>query len=131
MIAFVEMIVTFAALTALCLFLNTKMRLAAGLTPLFVLCGTVVWYSTLGSVHMLVPAGIVWFGAAAAACVWLWRKHKEISAKPADAGLCPKPFAFFCKFRHKYSIRRPHVVSCWRQICNILSIYYKLYASTL
>lgn len=78
MIAFVEMIVTFAALTALCLFLNTKMRLAAGLTPLFVLCGTMVWYSTLGSVHMLVPAGIVWFGAAAAACVWLWRKHKDI-----------------------------------------------------
>lgn len=37
-----------------------------------------VWYSTLGSVHMLVPAGIVWFGAAAAACVWLWRKHKDI-----------------------------------------------------
>lgn len=78
MIAFVEMTVTFAALTALCLFLNTKMRLAAGLTPLFVLCGTMVWYSTLGSVHMLVPAGIVWFGAAAAACVWLWRKHKDI-----------------------------------------------------
>ena len=69
MIAFVEMTVTFAALTALCLFLNTKTRLAAGLTPLFVLCGTMVWYSTLGSVHMLVPAGIVWFGAAAAACV--------------------------------------------------------------
>ena len=59
------------------------------------------------------------------------QQHKEISAKPADAGLCPKPFAFFCKFRHKYSIRRPHVVSCRRQICNILSIYYKLYASTL
>ena len=78
MIAFVEMTVTFAALTALCLFLNTKTRLAAGLTPLFVLCGTMVWYSTLGSVHMLVPAGIVWFGAAAAACVWLWRKHKDI-----------------------------------------------------
>ena len=78
MIAFVEMTVTFAALTALCLFLNTKMRLAAGLTPLFVLYGTMVWYSTLGSVHMLVPAGIVWFGAAAAACVWLWRKHKDI-----------------------------------------------------
>ena len=54
MIAFVEMIVTFAALTALCLFLNTKMRLAAGLTPLFVLCGTMVWYSTLGSVHRCV-----------------------------------------------------------------------------
>ena len=78
MIAFVEMTVTFAALTALCLFLNTKTRLAAGLTPLFVLCGTMVWYSTLGGVHMLVPAGIVWFGAAAAACVWLWRKHKDI-----------------------------------------------------
>ena len=69
------------------------------------------------------------FGAKAVSYTHL--QHKEISAKPADAGLCPKPFAFFCKFRHKYSIRRPHVVSGRRQICNILSIYYKLYASTL
>ena len=59
MIAFAEMTVTFAALAALCLFLNTKTRLQSGLAPLFVLCATMVWYSVLGSVHLLVPAGIV------------------------------------------------------------------------
>ena len=78
LIAFIEMTVTFAAFVALCLFLNTKTRLPAGLAPLFVLCGTMVWYSVLGSVHLLAPAGVLWFAAALAACVWLWCKHKDI-----------------------------------------------------
>lgn len=81
MIAFAEMTVTFAALVAMCLFLNTKTRLQPGLAPLFVLCATMVWYSVLGSVHMLIPAGVVWFAAALAACVWLWLRRKEIRWK--------------------------------------------------
>ena len=67
MIALTEILITFAALLALCLFLHVKTGLPSGAAPLFVLCGTMVWYSVWGSVRLLVPAGALWFGAALAA----------------------------------------------------------------
>lgn len=72
------MCVTFAAFVALCMFVCARYGLSAGAAPLAVLCGTMVWYSALGSVHLLIPAGILWFAAALAAGVWLWLRRKNI-----------------------------------------------------
>ena len=78
MIAFLEILITFAALLALCLFVHVKTGVSSGAAPLFVLCGTMVWYSVLGSVHLLLPAGFLWFFAALAAAVWLWLHRKAL-----------------------------------------------------
>lgn len=81
MVAFLEILVTFAALLALCLFLSAKTGLASGATPLFVLCASMVWYSALGCLHLLPAAGVLWFAAAAAAAVWLWLHRKKLSLR--------------------------------------------------
>lgn len=78
MTAFLEVMVTFAALAAMCLFLHTKTELPSGATPLIALCGTMVWYSVMGSVHLLAPAGAVWFAAALGAGVWLWLRRARV-----------------------------------------------------
>lgn len=77
-VACVEMCITFAALLALCVFVYAKFHLAAGAAPLAVLCGTMVWYSVLGSVHLLPAAGFLWFAAALAAGGWLWIHRKDV-----------------------------------------------------
>ena len=81
MIAFLEILITFAALLALCLFVHAKMGVSGGAAPLWVLCGTMVWYSVLGSVHLLLPAGFLWFLAARAAAVWLWLHRKTLAPR--------------------------------------------------
>jgi len=78
LIAFIEMGITFTAFLALCVFVYAQCGLAAGAAPLTVLCGTMVWYSVLGSVHLLIPAGVLWFAAALAACVWIGLRRKQI-----------------------------------------------------
>ena len=78
MVAFVEMCATFAAFAALCVFVCARCGIAAGAAPLAVLCGTMIWYSALGSVHLLIPAGVLWFAAALAAVVWLWMRRKSV-----------------------------------------------------
>ena len=57
MAAFIEILITLAALLALCLFVHVKTGLASGAAPLAALCGTMIWYSVLGSVHLLLLAG--------------------------------------------------------------------------
>lgn len=81
MIAFLEILITFVALLALCLFIHVKMGVSSGAAPLFVLCGTMIWYSVLGSVHMLLPAGFLWFLAALAAAFWLWKHRKALEPR--------------------------------------------------
>lgn len=78
MAAFIEILITLAALLALCLFVHVKTGLASGAAPLAALCGTMIWYSVLGSVHLLLLAGFLWFAAALAAAVWLWRHRKML-----------------------------------------------------
>ena len=78
MVAFLEILITFAALLALCLFVHAKTGVSSGAAPLFVLCGTMIWYSVLGSVHLLIPAGFLWFLAALAAAAWLWLHRKTL-----------------------------------------------------
>ncbi len=106
------MFITFAALCALSLFACARLKLAAGAAPLAVLCATMVWYSALGSVHLLIPAGAVWFGAALAACVWLWLHRGELSAReiftPATVYFLLASLAVIVLF----AIRRP-VFSEW------------------
>ncbi len=72
------MCATFAAFAALCVFVCARCGIAAGAAPLAVLCGTMIWYSALGSVHLLIPAGVLWFAAALAAVVWLWMRRKSV-----------------------------------------------------
>lgn len=81
LIAFLEILITFAALLALCLFVHAEMGLASGAAPLFVLCGTMIWYSVLGSVHLLFLAGVLWFLAALAAAFWLWKRRKTLDPR--------------------------------------------------
>lgn len=112
MIAFLEILITFAALLALCLFLHAKTGLASGAAPLFVLCGTMVWYSVLGSVHLLLPAGFLWFLAALAAALWLWRHREKLDLRkvfsPAFVYFMLASLAVFVLF----AVRRP-VFSEW------------------
>lgn len=112
MIALLEILITFAALMALCLFLCAKTGLPSGAAPLFVLCGTMVWYSVWGSVHLLVPAGALWFFAALAAAVWLWLRRKTLSLRalltPALLYFVLASLAVFVLF----AVRRP-VFSEW------------------
>ena len=65
MAAFIEILITLAALLALCLFVHVKTGLASGAAP-------------LASVHLLLLAGFLWFAAALAAAVWLWRHRKML-----------------------------------------------------
>lgn len=73
--------VTFGALVCLCIFCTKKWNVPAGISPLFVLYATILWYSVLASVNLLFPAGILWFAAAVLALVWLVRKRGEIRWK--------------------------------------------------
>lgn len=107
LIAFLEIFITFAALLALCLFFHAKTGLASGAAPLAVLCGTMLWYSVLGSVHLLLPAGFLWFLAALAAAVWLWRHRKTLAPReifsPALVYFVLASLAVFVLF----AVRRP------------------------
>ena len=73
--------VTFGALVCLCISCTKKWNVPAGISPLFVLYATILWYSVLASVNLLFPAGILWFAAAVLALVWLVRKRGEIRWK--------------------------------------------------
>ena len=51
--------ITFLALVCLCVFCTKKWNVPAGISPLFVLYATILWYSVLASVNLLFPAGIL------------------------------------------------------------------------
>ena len=77
--AFLECLVTFFAVCVLSVFAAKKWRVPAGAAPFAVLCGTVLWYSVMACIDQLMPAGILWFGMAAAALCWLWPVSYTIS----------------------------------------------------
>lgn len=78
MIAGLQVLLTFLALLALCVFVTHRFSLSAGIAPFFVLCITILWYSILGCFDLLSLAGWLWFFAALAAAVWLFTQHKKI-----------------------------------------------------
>ena len=69
MIAFLEILVTFAALLALAGFFAGRTRLPAGAAPLLALCLSVLWYSALACLDLLFLGGVLWFLAALLALV--------------------------------------------------------------
>lgn len=76
--AFLECLVTFFAVCVLSVFAAKKWRVPVGAAPFAVLCGTVLWYSVMACIDQLMPAGILWFGMAAAALCWLWLRRKQL-----------------------------------------------------
>lgn len=81
MLAFLQVMLTFAALLALCAAAAHKLRLPAGMAPFFVLCATILWYSAAGCLDLLGAAGAVWFAAAIASLAWLWLRRRALEWK--------------------------------------------------
>ncbi len=81
MTAWIESIVTFAALCAQSAFLAGKTRLPAGAAPLAALCGAILWLSGAGCLNLLLPAGAVWFALAALAAAWCFKNRARLAEK--------------------------------------------------
>ncbi len=81
MTAFLEIFVTFACVCGLALFAVGRFRLPAGIAPLAVLCGTMVWYTAFGCADWLAAGGVLWFAAAALAIVWCVRHRKSFAKR--------------------------------------------------
>lgn len=71
MTAFFEIFLTFAAVLVFSVALAAKTKLNIGICPLFVLCGTMVWFSLFGCFDKLVLGGSAYFVLAAAVVVYL------------------------------------------------------------
>lgn len=80
MLAFLEILITFAAVLLFCAELHVRARVAIGLCPLFVLCGTMVWYSVFACFDLLLVAGTLYFVLAALALADLVRQRKTLRA---------------------------------------------------
>ena len=86
---YLDVVISFAALAALCLFLYVRCDLPASLTPLAAVSGTMVWFSIAGMAGLLRPMGWAWFVLAAAAQFaggFLWRiiKDKQTAKTKAE-----------------------------------------------
>lgn len=79
LIAFLEILVTFAALLALAGFFAGRTRLPAGAAPLLALCLSVLWYSALACLDLLFLGGVLWFLAAFLALVWCVKNRRAFT----------------------------------------------------
>ena len=79
---YLDVVISFAALAALCLFLYVRCDLPASLTPLATVSGTMVWFSIAGMAGLLRPMGWAWFVlAAAAGAAGLWKTSPKKLAR--------------------------------------------------
>lgn len=89
-----ELLLTFCSLLAIfcwILFFLTVCRVPAALSPLLVLCCTVLWFSAAGCLDVLRVAGYLYFGAAIAAGIFLFAGPK----RPSRDVLHPVLLSFF------------------------------------
>ena len=86
---YLDVVISFAALAALCLFLYVRCDLPASLTPLAAVSGTMVWFSIAGMAGLLRPMGWAWFVlAAAAGAAGLWKTSPKKLAGLLRPGFC-------------------------------------------
>lgn len=83
--------VTLLGVISLSIFCAHRLRIEAGLAPLLVLCATILWYSLMGCLDLLFPAGMIWCATALAAAIYLLTIHRRVDWK----GLFSPGFVFF------------------------------------
>lgn len=79
MFDFICVLATFAVVLLMAAAISAKTGLAAGTAPLFVLAGTMVFYTLFGFFDLLLVAGLAWFALGIWALVWLVRQRKKIN----------------------------------------------------
>lgn len=109
-----DVVISFAALALLCLFLVRRCGLHPSLAPLAALCGTMLWFCAGGMLGILRPMGWAYFVLAAGLGVWglagLRRQRRDL----VSPGLCLF-FGLGAVFLVYLAVRQP-VVSVWDEM---------------
>lgn len=86
---YLDVVISFAALMALCVFFCLRCAMHPSLAPLASLSATMVWFSVAGMAGLLVPMGWTYFALAAVAGVaGLWRADRKKLAGLLQPGFC-------------------------------------------
>ena len=86
---YLDVVISFAALLALCVFFSLRCKLPASLAPLAALSATMIWSSIAGMAGLLRPMGWAYFLLAAAAGVaGLWKSDTKKLAGLLQPGFC-------------------------------------------
>ena len=109
-----DVVISFAALALLCLFLVRRCGLHPSLAPLAALCGTMLWFCAGGMMGILRPMGWAYFVLAAGLGVWALVGLRKQHTKLISPGLCLF-FGLGAVFLVYLAVRQP-VVSVWDEM---------------
>lgn len=109
-----DVVISFAALALLCLFLVRRCGLHPSLAPLAALCGTMLWFCAGGMLGILRPMGWAYFVLAAGLGVWGLVGLRKQRAGLVSPGLCLF-FGLGAVFLVYLAVRQP-VVSVWDEM---------------
>ncbi len=110
-----DVVIAFAALLAVCLFLNQICKMQGSLTPLAAISITMLWFSLAGVLDCLVLMGYLYYAVSVAlgfAAIWDIIKKKQIQI--FTAGFCLF-FGLSAVFLVYLALRQP-VVSVWDEM---------------